>query len=666
MNKEFAAERVKELKEIINKHNYYYHVLDNPQISDLEFDKLMKELLELEGLFPELVTLDSPSRRVGGQPVSIFPEVRHFTPMLSLDNIFSAEELGDYYRRLQRGLNMEEISLVGEPKIDGLAVSLYYENGIFVRGATRGDGFTGEDITHNLLTIGSIPLRPRDNITAEIRGEVYIPRADFLTLNKDRERKGLPLFANPRNAAAGSLRQQDPRIAAERPLSIFVYALINTTGENRLSTHWETLQYLQEIGFKVSPQISLLNGLKEAQDYLRQLEEQRSSLSYEIDGVVLKVNDLLSQQKLGFTSRAPRWATAYKFSSEEGITTIKAVEVNVGRTGAITPVAILEPIVLGGSVVKRASLHNEDILRQKGVMIGDTAVVRKAGDVIPEIVKVLQEERGGQEKYFVMPDRCPSCASGVKRLPGEVALRCLNPACPAQLIERIIHFASRNAMDVTGLGEALARQLYKTGLVKDVGDLYYLKKEDLIRLERFGEKSADNLIRALEKSKSNPLHRLLYALGIRFVGVRASRLLAEHFRSLQGLAAAALEELIAVTEIGPKIAISVQEFFRQRETEIIIEKLHNAGVNMEEKPQQGQKKDNLKGKTFVLTGRLEQYTRQEMKEIIEARGGKVTNSVSKNTDFLLAGKDPGSKLQKAKELGLKILGEEDLQELLDS
>jgi DNA ligase (NAD+) len=664
MNKKLAAGRLEELKETINRHNYYYHVLDDPQISDSEFDELMKELLHLEKLYPELVAPDSPSRRVGGQPIAAFSLVRHFAPMLSLDNVFSEEELGAYYQRLQKNLKGEEISWVGEPKIDGLAVSLYYEEGVFVRGATRGDGYTGEDISHNLLTISSIPLRLREKITAEARGEVFILKEDFLKLNRDRERKGLSLFANPRNAAAGSLRQLDPKIAAERSLNINLYTLINLAGAKVLKTHWEMLQYLKEIGFKVNPHVSLLNSLKEALQYLRGLDEARSQLPYEIDGAVLKLNALLHQQKLGSTSRAPKWAVAYKFSSEEGMTIINDIQVNVGRTGAITPVALLEPVVLAGSVVKRASLHNEDILRQKDVMIGDTVVVRKAGDVIPEIVRVIKERRGGEEKHFEMPRRCPSCRNEVKRLPGEAALRCLNPACPLQLIERIIHFASRGGMDITGLGESVARQLYKTGLVRDVGDLYYLKKGDLAALERMGDKSAENLIQALEKSKTNPLHKLLSALGIRFVGTRVARQLAASFHSLPALAAATEEELTSVEEIGPKIAVSVREFFEQQETKEIMAKLQQAGVNMWEGAYK-REENVFKGKTFVITGKFAGYTRREMQEMIEARGGKVTNSISKNTDYLLRGEEPGSKLVKAKELGISVLAAARWHELLN-
>jgi DNA ligase (NAD+) len=664
MEKEAAAERLKELREQITKHNYYYHVLDEPRISDAGFDLLMKELLQLEKLYPELVTPDSPSKRVGGMPIPAFQQVQHVVPMLSLDNIFSESELHDFYLRLKKNLGFENITWVGEPKIDGLAVSLYYEEGVFQRGATRGDGSTGEDITHNLLTIWSLPLRLMDKVTAEVRGEVFIPREEFLKLNMQREARELPLFANPRNAAAGSLRQLDPKVTAERPLDIFVFSLNGISGLKSLVTHWETLQYLRELGFKVNPLVSLLTGLEQVVDFYRSIESRRRELPYEIDGVVLKVNELLYQQKLGYTSRAPRWAVAFKFSSAEEVTRVKAIEVNVGRTGAVTPVAILDPVLLAGSVVKRASLHNEDILGEKEVMIGDEVVIHKAGDVIPEIVKVLKEKRTGRELDFTMPDSCPSCGKDLKRLSGEAAWRCLNPACPAQLIERIIHFASRNGMDISGLGESLARQLHASGLVKDVGDLYYLSKEDLVKLERMGEKSAENLLEAVQMSKQNPLHKLLVALGIRFVGERVARLLAAHFRSLPVIAATPVEEITSLEEIGPKIALSIKEFFNQEETKEIVKKLENAGVNFYEGLESEAKEGALKGYTIVITGTLNNYTREEAKERIEAKGGKVAGRVSKNTDYVLAGENPGSKLQKARELGIKILTEDDFESLI--
>lgn len=663
MDRDTAVARLEELKELINRHNYYYHVLDNPRISDSQFDLYMKELLQLEELYPELKTYDSPSKRIGGRAISAFRQVEHPVPMLSLDNIFSENELKDFYMRLKKALNVEEVFWVGEPKIDGLAVSLYYEDGVFKRGATRGDGYTGEDITHNLYTIWSLPLRLKEKITAEIRGEVFIPREDFLELNSLRNGKGLSPFANPRNAAAGSLRQLDPKVAAERSLDLFVFSLIHTSLTKPLLSHWDTLQYLRDLGFKVNKHVSLLSGLEQALEFCRFVDSKRQELPYEIDGVVLKVNEISKQEKLGYTSRAPRWAAAFKFSPEEGVTRVRDIEVNVGRTGAVTPVAILDPVLLSGSVVKRASLHNEDILREKGVMIGDEVVVHKAGDVIPEIVKVLSNKRTGREQSFSMPTACPSCGKDLKRISGEAALRCLNPACQAQLIERIIHFASRRAMDIAGLGESAARQLYESGLVKDVGDLYYLKKEELVKLERMGEKSADNLLTALEQSKHNPLYKLLVGLGIRFVGERAAHILAAYFKSLPRIAESSVEEMNALVEIGPVIAASVRDFFRQPETAEILRKLEKAEVTFYESDH-GKKEETLKEYTFVLTGTLSGYTRQEAKELLESKGGKVVNSVSKNTDYLLAGENPGSKLEKAREMGIKILSEEDFNDLI--
>ncbi len=664
MDKDMAARRLAELHELITEHNYHYHVLDAPRISDAQFDQLMRELMDLEALYPDLVTSDSPSRRVGSNPLTAFAEVQHTVPMLSLDNAFSEEDIAAYYRRLQKNLGLEAFALVGEPKIDGLAVSLYYEEGRFVRGATRGDGSRGEDITANLCTIWSLPLRLREKIRAEVRGEVFMPRDGFERLNMARGQEGLTLFANPRNAAAGSLRQLDPSVAAKRPLDFFAYNLVNFDGKGGES-QWELLASLKNLGFKVNEHVSLLNGLSEVLHYHQHINKLRSELPYEIDGVVFKVNETAYQEKVGFTSRAPRWAIAYKFTAEEGITRIRDITVNVGRTGAITPLAELEPLLLSGSVVKRASLHNEDIIREKDVMIGDVVVVHKAGEVIPEIIRVLQEERSGSERPFTMPECCPSCGKDVKRIPGEAALRCLNPTCPAQAVERIIHFASRRGMDISGLGESLAAQLYYSGLVNDVGDLYALTKAKLAGLERMGEKSAANLIDALAQSKTNPLHRLLYAMGIRFVGERTARLIAAHFGNLKRVAAASYAELTMLKDMGPQIAFSLQDFFQQEETGIVIEKLKEAGVNFIEKREEEIQSSTLAGNNFVLTGMLQRYSREQAREAIEQRGGKVLSSISKNVDYLIAGEKAGSKLLKAQELGINVLGEEDLVKLLN-
>lgn len=662
MERKTAEWKLEELKKQINEHNYAYHVLDSPRISDEEFDALMRELLRLETLFPELITGDSPSRRVGGKPAEAFRQVSHSIPMLSLENVFSEGELSDFFQRVKKSAGAEPPSWVGEPKIDGLAVSLSYEKGLFVRGSTRGDGFTGEDITHNLLTIKSLPLRLKETVSLEVRGEVFISKSDFEELNSKRESQGLSLFANPRNAAAGSLRQLDPRVAAERSLDIFVYSLVFLSDGHRLREHWGALQYLRQLGFKVNPHVSLLAGFDQVMAYYRDMEHKRGDLSYEIDGIVLKINDYSFHEKLGATSKAPRWAVAFKFSAEEKVTRVEDIRVNVGRTGIITPVAILSPVHLAGSVVKRASLHNEDIVQGKDIMIGDRVVVHKAGDVIPEIVRVITEERDETVRPFVMPKNCPSCGEAVHRLPGEAALRCFNPACPAQVIERIIHFASRAAMDISGLGESLSRQLYEAGLVKDVGDLYSLTEEKLVSLERMGEKSARNLLGALEKSKQNPLHKLLYGLGIRLVGERAARILAAHFASLHRLRNASLEELTLLEEIGPGIAVSVREFFQQEAAAKMIRKLESAGVNFYEGAGGGE--NILQGKTFVLTGTLAGYSRQEIKELIESQGGKVLSGVSKKTDFLLAGENPGSKLDQAQALKIAVISEDDFNKMI--
>lgn len=664
MDSKTAARKLNELRKLIDEHNYAYHVLDNPRISDEQFDGLMRELGRLESLFPELVTADSPSRRVGGQAADAFRPVLHGTPMLSLENVFSEGELLDFFRRAEKIVMPDSLLWVGEPKIDGLAVSLIYEKGLFVRGATRGDGITGEDITHNLRTIKSLPLRLRKTVSIEARGEVFIPKGDFLELNRSRERLGLPLFANPRNAAAGSLRQLDPQVAAGRPLDVLVYSLVSISGEEPPGEHWRTLQYLRELGLKTSPHTALVTDYKQAVDYFLEMEVKRDDLPYEADGVVLKVNDLAMQKRMGRTSRAPRWAVAFKFTAEEKITRVEGIEVNVGRTGAITPIAILEPVHLAGSVVKRASLHNEDYIQEKDVMVGDLVTVRKAGDVIPEIVRVVKEERGAAAKPFIMPGTCPSCGEIVHRLPGEVATRCFNPACPAQVIERIIHFASRAGMDIAGLGESLAVQLYVKGLVKDVGDLYGLAEGELSSLERMGKKSAQNLLESLEKSKMNPLHKLLYALGIRLVGERAARLLAVHFKNLHRLKNATIEELTCLMEIGPGIATSIREFFDQETVLGILEKLENAGVNFSEDTERDSIDNTLLGKTFVLTGTLQGYSRQEAKELIESMGGRVATNISKKTDFLLLGENPGSKLKKAEDLGVTIISEDELEEML--
>ncbi len=659
-----AKERVQALRKEIEKHNYQYHVLDQPLISDQEFDRLMRELQELEQKFPELEDPDSPTRRVGGEPLEAFEPLDHKVPMLGLDNAFDRQDLIDFDDRLRRLSGSVVVEYLCELKFDGLAVSLQYEEGAFMRGATRGDGYTGEDITQNLRTIRQIPLQLPEPLTLEVRGEAYINRKAFEQLNRQREKEDLTLFANPRNAAAGSLRQLDPRIAAARPLRIFFYGV----GEHSLlvETQAEVLAYLESLNLPVNPNYTVCRGPDEVWQYCQMWESKRDELPYETDGIVIKMNRLDLQKNLGSTARSPRWAIAYKYPPEVKTTRVKEIRVNVGRTGAITPVAFLEPVFLSGSTVQRASLHNEDFVKEKDVKIGDTVAIHKAGEIIPEVLRVLKDKRTGEEKEFIMPESCPSCGSETVRLSGEAALRCLNPQCPAQLVEKLVHFASRRAMDIDGLGPAIAEMLYNEELAGDIGDLYYLKKEELAGLERMADKSAQNLLDAIERSKERPLRRLLFALGISFVGEKAARLLAEKFAHLERLQEAEEEELTEIPEIGPKIAQAVCSFFRTPETGSVIDKLKQAGVNMSEPLTEVPKGSgvDLSGKTFVFSGGLNGYTRDEAAALVEERGGKVSSSVSNNTDYLVTGEDPGSKLEKASSLGVEVLDQSRFEELL--
>jgi len=662
---EKAQERARTLRKEIEDHNYRYHVLDQPLIDDHEFDRLMRELQELEKKYPQLWDEDSPTNRVGGEPLEAFEPLEHKVPMLGLDNAFNREDLFEFDNRVRRLSGLDTLEYLCELKFDGLAVSLQYENGTFVRGATRGDGYTGEDITQNLRTIRQIPLQLPEPLTLEIRGEVYINREAFRQLNRQREEQGLMLFANPRNAAAGSLRQLDPRLAAARPLRIFFYGL----GEHNLAleTQAEVLGYLEKMRLPVNPNYNVCRGPEEIWQYCQVWQDKRNELPYETDGIVIKVNSLQRQKELGTTARSPRWAIAYKYPPEEKTTRVKDILVNVGRTGAITPVAILEPVGLSGSVVQRASLHNEDFIKEKEVKIGDTVVIHKAGEIIPEVLRVLKDERTGEEKEFTMPRSCPSCGTETTRLSGEAALRCLNPKCPAQLVEKLVHFASRRAMDIDGLGPAIAEMLYNEGLAGDVGDLFYLKEEQIAGLERMAEKSAANLVGAIEKSKERPLRRLLFALGISFVGEKAARLLAEKFGDLEIVQDAEENDLTEIPEIGPKIAQAVLGFFRNPETKPVIDKLKLAGVNFKEPAAEvsSQVADpDLSGITFVFSGTLKDYTRDRAAALVEERGGKVSSSVSRNTDYLVSGDEPGSKLEKARSLGVEVLDQSRFEELL--
>ncbi|UNC91519.1 NAD-dependent DNA ligase LigA [Candidatus Contubernalis alkaliaceticus] len=666
MDSNEAGIKVRQLAEEINKHDYNYYVLDSPVISDREYDLMKRELEKLEKEYPQLVTPDSPTQRVGGKPLETFTSVSHAVPMLSLDNAFNENELLDFVRRAKNLSGVSNLEYVVEPKMDGLAVSLLYQDGGLVRGATRGDGQVGEDITHNLRTIKSIPLKLKERVDLEVRGEVYFPRKAFQDLNDRRAEQGEPLFANPRNAAAGSMRQLDPAVAASRPLNIYIYGMGSFEGFP-LKNHLEMLNYLKSLGLRVNPHTAVYTDFEEVIQACKDWSLKRYELPYEIDGMVIKINDLKIQAQVGYTTRSPRWAVAFKFPAEQVETTVEDIQVSVGRTGALTPIALLTPVKVSGSVIKRASLHNQDILREKGVKIGDRVIIHKAGEVIPELVKVLKEKRTGQEKDFIMPENCPACGQEVTLIPGEVALRCLNSTCPVQMYERIVHFASRGAMDIEGLGPAAARLLLENGLVEDVADLYYLNKERLMSLDRMGEKSASKLLEALEVSKNNPLSKLLNGLGSRFLGGKGSRVIAEHFKSLDRIISASVEEMISIPEIGPKIAASVFEFFKNPANLKVVEKLRSTGVNFKQVQEQGKAQEQLfEGQAFVLTGKLQNHSRQEAQNLIEGLGGRVTSSVSRSTNYVVVGENPGSKLEQARSLEITILTEEQLQQMASS
>ena len=663
MTKEEARRRIEELRELIRYHNYRYYVLDSPEISDAEYDRLFRELQELEEKFPEFVTPDSPTQRVGAQPAEEFGTVPHTIPMLSLDNAMDEEEVREFDERVKRFLGTDEdIEYVAEPKLDGLGVELVYERGRLVVGSTRGDGFVGEDVTQNLRTIRAVPLvllgDPPERL--EVRGEVIMHIEDFRELNRRRAEEGEPPFANPRNAAAGSVRQLDPRITASRPLDIFFYGVGQVVGRE-FSTHWEVLQALRSWGLRTNPLNRLCRNVDEAVDYYRELLKIREELPYEADGVVIKVNRLDLQRRLGEKARSPRWAIAYKFPPRQATTVIKDIVVQVGRTGVLTPVAIMEPVHVGGVEVKRATLHNQDEIDKKDVRIGDTVIVQRAGDVIPEVVAVVKERRTGKERPFRMPERCPVCGAKVVRLPDEAAHRCTNSACPAQVKERIRYFASKNAMDIDGLGVKLVSQLVEKGLVKDVGDLYSLTKEQLASLDRMAEKSADNLLRALEDSKGKDPARVLCALGIKHVGEHVARVLIDHFRSIDGLASASAEELESVPGIGPEVAGSVADFFSHEENRKILEKLRRAGLRFEV---EGEVEKPLSGKKFVFTGALSSMARSEAEELVRSLGGEASGSVSGRTDYVVVGENPGSKLERARRLGVRTITEQEFLKMV--
>jgi DNA ligase (NAD+) len=664
-----VKKRIQELRQIINEHNYRYHVLDEPSVTDHEYDRLMRELIDLETSHPETITSDSPTQRVGAEPLSHFVKVQHRVAMLSLGNAFDEGDLREFDRRVRSGAGVDAVRYVCEMKIDGLAVSLSYENGLFVRGATRGDGTTGEDITQNLRTVRSLPLRLKHSVTIDVRGEAFLSHKEFQRINESREAGGEPLFANPRNAAAGSLRQLDPRIAADRALDVYVYGIGYIDGKE-LTSHSEGLDFLAESGLKVNPERRKVNSIDGVIEFVKEWSTKRTSLPYDIDGIVIKVDNLEMQEQLGFTAKTPRWAIAYKFPAEEAVTVLEGIEVNVGRTGAVTPTAVLRPVSLAGTIVKRASLHNEDIIREKGIMIGDHVIVKKAGDIIPEVVAVLPERRTGQERPYQMPAHCPECASELVRLDGEVALRCVNPKCPAHIREGIIHFVSRDAMNIDGMGEKVVSQLFDERLLASAADLYTLDRNRLLQLERMGVTSVNNLLEAIEKSKQNSLERLLFGLGIRLVGSKAAKLLAQQFGTLERLMEAKEDELTAIHEIGSKMAESTVAYFNNPEVQTVIEKLREEGVNFQYKgvtaAQLGEIDSVFAGKTVVLTGTLESMDRKEAAAKIESLGGKITGSVSKSTDIVVAGDKAGSKLAKAEQLGVRVMNEAEFLETLSS
>ncbi|MFH1542127.1 MAG: NAD-dependent DNA ligase LigA [bacterium] len=645
------------LSKQLHDYSYQYYVLDNPTISDQEYDKLFRELLALEKQFPSLITPDSPSQRVGSNPLSSFKTVTHKSRLMSLENAMNEEELVDFNGRVEKGLGKEKIEYVCELKMDGLAVSLIYKEGKLVTGATRGDGTTGEDITQNLKTIRSIPLVLNEPVDIEVRGEVYLPYNEFLKVNEEREANEEQLFANPRNAAAGSLRQLDSKIAAKRPLDIFVYY-----AEAGMETHLANLQKAKKLGFKISPNIQLCRGLEEVKKYIKDWESKREKLAYEIDGIVVKVNDLADQKKLGATGHHPKWAIAFKYPSMQAETIVEDIQVQVGRTGAITPVAHLKPVRLAGVLVKRATLHNEDEIKRKEIKIGDHVKVQRAGEVIPEVVEVVKGKRTGKEREFVMPTKCPICDSKIFRPDEEKIARCTNAACPAQVKERIRHFCTREAMDIEHVGPAIVDQLVEAKQVKDAADLYSVQKDEIVKLERMADKSAQKIIDSIKSSLDRPFERLLFALGIRMVGKRTGQILADHFEDIDKLAQAKEAELAEIHEIGPKVAKSIVLFFLQSANRHLIEKLKKAGVNLKAHRPLGSRP--LGGKTFVFTGGMEKFSRPQAEEIVRKLGGKASSSVSKNVDYVVAGTAPGSKYDKAIKLGVKVISESDFEKLI--
>ena len=665
-----VEKKIEALREKIRHHEYLYYVLDQPEISDLDFDKLMQQLKAIEAEHPSLITPDSPTQRVGGKPREGFVKVPHSSPMLSLDNTYNEEELRDWERRVHELSGRSDVDYVCELKLDGMSLALVYEDGKLMRGVTRGDGSVGEDVTLNVRTVRSIPLSiPKERLKKagmpadfEVRGELLMPTASFKKINEERERQGLPTFANPRNFTAGTVRQLDANITAERRMDFFPYILLEK-GRTYFDRHSKTLAALDAAGFKVNPNRKLVDSMDEVWAFIQQWEEKRDSLPYEIDGIVVKVDRTGLQDDLGFTGKAPRWAIAYKYAARAGITKLENVRWQVGRTGKLTPVAELAPVSIGGTTVRNATLHNMDEIQRLGVKIGDWLQVERGGDVIPKVAKVVDDKDHPRGKGEVeVPDKCPVCGNKVVRTEGEVDFRCVNANCPAKLLGTILHFASRGVMNIDGMGDALVTQLTERGLVKNVADIYKLTKDDLLSLERMGDKSAQNILDEIVGSKKLPLERVIYGLGIRMVGERTAQFLAEHFGSMEALEKASVEELQTVNEVGPRIAESIVEFFSIPANRKLVERLGEAGLAFKgKKKERGTK---LAGKTFVLTGALAQYTRDEAKKMIEDAGGKVTGSVSKKTDYVVAGSDAGSKLDKAKELGVAVIDEKEMERLV--
>lgn len=658
-----ARQKIERLRKEIQYHEKKYYVDNDPQISDYEFDLLIKELERLERAFPDLITPESPTQRVGEQPLEGFVSIEHSAPMLSLDNCYNEQELREFEGRVKKIIPSDKIEYVAELKIDGLGIAIIYRSGKFYRGVTRGDGIRGDDVTSNVKTIKSLPLTIGSSQDLEARGEIYLPFSSFHKINEERKEKGEIEFANPRNAAAGSIRLLDPKEVARRGLDMFLYSVF--LDGNEQDSQWENLNVLKGLHFKTNPQSKLCRSLEEVLDFYEEWRAKRESLDYDVDGIVVKVNSTRHQRLLGSTAKFPRWAISFKFPARQATTTVQNIQIQVGRTGALTPVAILEPVKLSGITISRSTLHNEDEIRKKDIRIGDTVLIERSGDVIPRVVSVMKEKRTGKERPYIFPKNCPVCHSVAFQPEGEAISRCTNPSCPAKLRESLLHYASRRAMNIEGLGDALIDQLLDKNLVKHIPDIYDLKLNDLVNLERMGQKSSQNLLDEIERSKKSDVARLIFALGIRFVGERTARALAAHFKSLDVLAEAGYEDLMKIPDVGPKVAESVVFFFERPENAELIARLKEAGLNFADRKGPETKKTPLDGQTFVLTGTLSRFTREEASEIIQALGGETASSVSRKTSYVVVGESPGSKLQKAKSLGVPILNELEFLELID-